>query len=229
MTLYNPKNIAINWYQYDVSFSLELLETFAKGVEQQAADSILKYRSSVPTEAGQRGLDPQTWDLTIIFEEYFPTLQRRSAFLTIWGFLEHELDKLCLLYQSEKGFKLSFSDLSAKGVDRSTAYLEKVVGLAGLKISKEWEDIRTIQRIRNVVAHADGKLQHPNGQTRDEIIRDMMKVGFLKGESDLILEEGFLLKVIDIGNNYFRRIAAAIDTKENIQRLGGNVYSRTIP
>ncbi|MFI5089860.1 MAG: hypothetical protein ACHP7P_07360 [Terriglobales bacterium] len=150
-----------------------------------------------------------------IFEEYFPSLQRRSALLTVWGFLEHELDKLCLLYQSEKGFRLAFSDLSGKGIDRSTGYLEKVAGLGGLKASREWDDIKTVQRIRNVIAHDDGKLRDRQGKPKDGIIRDMKRVGFLSGDDEIVLAEGFLSKVIDASNSYFKLIAESVDAKED--------------
>src|ERR1039457_2740122 len=133
MALYTPRKVVLNWYRYDVSFSVELITSFVQGIERQAAESILNYRNTKRSEDEHRGLDEGSWDLKEIFEEYFPSLQRRSALLTVWGFLEHELDKLCLLHQSERCFKLTFRNLGGQGIDRSTDYLEKVAGLEGLK------------------------------------------------------------------------------------------------
>lgn len=215
MARFTPKNVVVNWYQYDVSFSIELMISFVQGVERQAAESVLNYRNLKSSEERHRGLDRSSWDLEGIFEEYFPSLQRRSALLTVWGFLEHELDKLCLLYQSEKGFRLAFSDLSGKGIDRSTGYLEKVAGLEGLKASREWDGIKTIQRIRNVIAHHDGKLRDHHGNANDGILKDMARLGFLKGEDEILLAEGFLSKVIDACNSYLKRIAESIDDQES--------------
>jgi len=218
MSLYIPRKVVLNWYRYDVSLSIELISSFVQGIERQAADSILNYRNTKRSEDGHRGLDEGSWDLKEIFEEYFPSIQRRSALLTVWGFLEHELDKLCLLYQSEKGFRLAFSDLSGKGVDRSTGYLEKVAGLEGLKASQEWADIKTLQRIRNVIAHDDGKLRDHQGQPKNGIIGDMKTVGFLSGDDEIVLAEGFLSKVVDACHSYFKRIAESVDAKENISQ-----------
>lgn len=155
-------------------------------------------------------------DLQEIFEEYFPSLQRRSALLTIWAFLEHELNALCSLYQSERGFQLTFSDLSGKGIDRSAAYLEKVAGLHGIKSSPEWNDLKTIQNIRNLLAHNDGRLQDHQGKPKDAIVRDMKKLGFLSGQHELRIAEGFLSKVVDTCDIYFKRIAQAIDAAEGV-------------
>lgn len=214
MALFTLKKVVLNWYRYDVSFSIELITSFVQGIEKQAAESVAAFRASKHSD-GHQGLNNEdSWDLKEIFEAYFPSLQRSSAFLTVWGFLEHELDKLCLQYQSEKGFGLTLSDLSDKGIDRSTSYLEKVAGLEGLKSSKEWDEIKTVQRIRNVVAHDNGRLRDHQGKSKSGIVGDMTKLGFLSGEDEIIFAEGFLSKVTGACNNYFKVIAAAVDAKE---------------
>jgi hypothetical protein len=208
MALYTPKKVVLNWYQYDASFSIELMISFGDGIEKQAAESIANYKNAKQL-GGHRGLD-DGWDLDNIFGEYFPSLQRRSAFLTVWSYLEHQLDQLCLFYQSEKKFRLSFMDLSGKGIDRSAGYLEKVAGLQGLKASEEWDLLKTLQRIRNVIAHDDGKLRDHQGKPKNGIIADMKKVGFLTGDEEIVIAEGFLSQVTHTCNNYFKAIEKAI-------------------
>lgn len=210
MPLCTPKKVVLNWYQYEASFSIDLMISFVDGIEKQAADTIKSYKATKCPAEGHQGLDRESWDLNDIFEEYFPSLQRRSAFLTVWGYLEHQLDQLCLFYQSEKKFRLSFVDLSGQGIDRSTGYLEKVAGLQGLKASEEWGLLKTLQRIRNVIAHDDGKLRDRRGKSKDEIIADMKKVGFLTGNEEIVVAEGFLSQVVHTCNNYFKLIEKAI-------------------
>lgn len=209
MALYTPKNVVLNWYQYDASFSIELMVSFGDSVEKQAAKSIADYKNAKQSD-GHRGLDAESWDLDNIFGEYFPSLQRRSAFLTMWSYLEHQLDQLCLFYQSEKKFRLSFMDLSGKGIDRSAGYLEKVAGLEGLKASEEWDVLKTLQRIRNVIAHDDGRLRDHHGKPKNGIIADMKKIGFLTGSEEIVVAEGFLSLVTHMCNNYFKAIEKAI-------------------
>jgi hypothetical protein len=210
MALYTPKKVVLNWYQYEASFSIELMISFVDGIEKQAAESVASYKAIQHTAEGHQGLDRESWDLENIFGEYFPSLQRRSAFLTVWSYLEHQLDQLCLFYQSERKFGLSFMDLSGQGIDRSTAYLEKVAGLQGLKASEEWDVLKTLQRIRNVVVHSDGKLRDHQGKPKNGIIADMKKVGFLTGDEEIVIAEGFLSQVTHTCNNYFKAIEKAI-------------------
>ena len=216
MAIFVPQKVVLNWYRYDVGFSIELMHSFVRGVEKQATASLAEYRAK-RTAREHQGLDGDTWDLDSIFEEHFPSLQRRSALLTVWGFLEHELDKLCSLYQSEKGFKLAVSDLSEKGIDRSTNYLEKVAGLNGLKASPEWNNLKTLQRIRNLIAHEEGKLRDRNGKPRDRILKDMKDFGFLKGEVEILVAEGFLPKTLDICKSYFKLIGKVIEANETAE------------
>lgn len=209
MALYTPKKVVLNWYQYEASFSIDLMVGFVSTIEKQAAESITNYRNS-RTVAGHGGFDYESWDLDSIFEEYFPSLQRRSAFLTLWSFLEHQLDELCLFYQSEKSFGLGFMDLSGKGIDRSTSYLEKVAGLKDLKTSQEWDVLKALQRIRNTIAHNDGKLRDSLGRPKNGILADMKMIGFLSGADETVVGDGFLSKVVDTCNNYFKLIEKAI-------------------
>jgi len=221
----------LSWYRYDVSFSAELIDSFVEGIEKQAAESIVRYQEGKQREVVEdvmgeneekyvrlvethQGLDDETWDLATIFGEYFPSLQRRSALLTVYGYFEHELDKLCSLYQSEKGFRLALSDLSGQGIDRSTNYLEKVAGLNVHKASQEWTRIKAIQTIRNVIAHRDGRLRDRQDNSIREIIEDMDKTMSLTGENEIVLEAGFLSHVVDTYKNYFRLISESIKARE---------------
>jgi hypothetical protein len=189
MALYTPKKVVLNWYQYDASFSIELMVTFVDGIEKQTAESVANYKAVQHTADRHQGLDRESWDLENIFGEYFPSLQRRSAFLTVWSYFEHQLDQLCLFYQSER---------------------KVVARLQGLKASEEWDVLKTLQRIRNVIVHGDGKLQGHQGKPKDGVIADMKKVGFLTGDEEIIIAEGFLSHVVHICNKYFKLIEKAV-------------------
>lgn len=213
MALYTPKKVVLNWYQYEASFSVDLMFSFVSGIEKQAVESISTFKNR-RSAAGHGGLDQDSWDLDSIFGEYFPSLQRRSAFLTVWTFLEHQLDHLCLFFQSERSVGLSLMDLSGKGIDRSTSYLEKVAGLKDLKTSQEWDVLKTLQRIRNVIAHDDGRLRDHLGKPKNGVLADMKKIGFLIGDGEITVQEGFLSNVVGACNAYFKLIEKAIYASE---------------
>jgi len=226
-----------NWH-WEVTLSFKLIDTFLQAAEKQANESINTYRtcrengaletydlsgvwnSDEESEAYSRivevhqGLDSETWDLNELFKEYFPSLHRRSALLTLWGFVEHELNHLCWLYQKEKSFQLSSHDLSGRGIVRSSNYLEKVVELKGLGISPEWDQLKKLQLIRNCIAHNDGKLSDRDGKVKNELVTAIKKVGFASGEREIVLEEGFLSRAADICEAYFSLVGRAIKHRE---------------
>ncbi len=220
--------VVLNWYQYDVSFSIELIESFIEGIEIQADESIIRYEKKketlvfdeVPEENSARvvetyqGLNSETWKLKNIFCVHFPSMQRRSALLTISGYFEHELNKLCKQYQSEKSFKLALSDISGKGISRSSKYLEKVAGLDVHKTSKEWNQIKKIQKIRNVIVHQDGKLHDHQGNPIMDAINYIKEINSLDGEYEVVIKKGFLEYVVGIYKQYFKLLDESISAKK---------------
>jgi len=122
-----------NWHMTIFSPSVELIDHFVGQVENQIADAIHKYRTEKRTyidvdnaerdgrQYGQEveiygNLDSMGWDMKALFEEHFPNLQRRSAFITVYGSFEFEFFQLCTLFQKEKHLTIGVSDLSGKGI-----------------------------------------------------------------------------------------------------------------
>ncbi len=221
----------VNWYRDHVSF--ELIDKFVENTEKQVAQSILEYEEKKRTiqvvyDAGEDGeymdlvethdgLESGTWDLSTIFKEYLPTLHRGSAFLTVFGYFEHELDKLCLLFQSEKGFKISYRDLNRDGIDRSTSYLDKVAGLNLQKEkSPEWNRIKGLQGVRNAIAHRDGRLNTDDRNVR-EVLAKLSPWASVDARDQIILNEGFLANVTEACKSYFRFIDKSIQVKDSSQ------------
>jgi hypothetical protein len=230
-----------NWYQNDVSFSLELIKTFIDGIESQAADSVETYQvkkqvsviGSHPYESLRteyQGLDNETWDLPTIFEEYFPSLQRRSGLLTLCSYFEHEMDRLCSLYRSEKGFNLSHVDLRGHGIHRATQYLEKVAGLNVHRTSNEWRDIDAIQKLRNLLVHSGGTLnKQSNGYKEISGLRSRVESLRENAAGEILLGRGFLVYVLEAFASYCRLIGESIGACESVESKGGPVAERTKP
>ena len=159
-----------------------------------------------------------SWSLNTLFEEYFPSLQRRSALLTVYGFFEYEIHKLCLLYQRQRKLRLAPKDLQREGIERSTDYLQKVVGLALDKNCKEWSDAKRVREIRNIIVHRNGRLKDSEGQIPNATKDAVQNLKFLRGDDDVVLEEGFVAQAVAIFKAYFRLIGECI--KNNTQPSG---------
>jgi hypothetical protein len=158
------------WYSF-VQGQLELLRSHVQEREKQIDESVKAY------EKGKRGTDVEEDDdgypivileeyggiegpaneLQEIFEYYYPNLQRRSMLIILFSFFERQLDQLCQLFAKEQQLSITHADLKGKGIDRTRLYLQKVIGLP-LTASVTWQEIKRIQRVRNVVVHNDAKL-----------------------------------------------------------------------
>lgn len=225
--LVTPKRVPLNWYRYDVQFSIELLREYIQGVEQQVTFTIDNFHNREKeiqvfedAEEGYadavecyRGLDDSTWDLNGIFTAYFPNLQRRSGLITLYSFLEHELDELCELFIQDENIKVSLNDIRGAGIERATLFLEKIVGLQIDKNSALWQEIKNIQKVRNLIVHNNAKLHDRAGKKRDDVIKYVRDSSFLSGENEINFLDGYLSHVLETFNRQFQEISKLIEVR----------------
>lgn len=210
-----------SWYS-DVLFELDLLRSYTASIEKQIIESINAFHREKQTQIHEidpeqsyadivtthQGLDDSTYHLATIFEEYFPSLQRRSALITLFSFLEYQLDELCRLFANDQKFPVSLNDLKDKGIDRSYRYLKKVVGLQIDNSTLTWQNIKRIQGLRNEIVHNDGKLKI---EKTIEYARDS---GLLFGDDEVQIKEGYLAYVIEAFGEYFKEVNKHISGKK---------------
>jgi hypothetical protein len=159
------------WYHL-VQAQIDLLRRHVHGLEKQIDESVKAYEKEKvatyvePEDDGyphiileeHRGIEAPPNHLEEIFEYYFPNLQRRSTLIILFSFLEHQLDQLCQLFASTEQLNIVHTDLTGRSIDRSRRYLRKVIRLPLDDNSAIWQEIKRIQKIRNVVVHNDAKL-----------------------------------------------------------------------
>lgn len=220
MAIYVPRENSLNWYEHYQHFSLELLHEYVNGIEIQVAQSIKLYQDEKHITLKKhwpsrdyfhnvevyRGLDDTQWNIKGIFEEFFPSLQRSSAFITLCGFIEYELDALCSLMAKEKEIKIKVANLQGKGIHRALKYLEMVIGLNIDKSGNTWAEVQDIQAIRNLVVHNGGILKEKDGKIRQKEIDIVIKSQFLSGNSQINFEEGYLTHVLNIFDDLYKII-----------------------
>ena len=216
-----------DWYRDDFGFSVGLIDTFVGLIEKQTEDAIHNYRTEKKLDVVEDdvedygihghpvesygGLDSDSYDVKSVFEEHFPSLQRRSAMITVYGYFEHELVRLCNLFKDEKQLSLSFSDLKDDGIQRSTNYLQKVAHLNVHKNSPTWKSINRVRIIRNMVVHRDVRLRDSQGRIPSEVNDAVTNLKHLRTtESEIVLEMGFVAQVVDIFKAYFKLIDDSI-------------------
>ncbi len=80
----------------------------------------------------------------------------RSFLLILFANFEESLNHLCDGYQRYLNLKLGLKDIKGTGIQRSTAYLEKVADFK-LPGKSLWDSVLDIQKVRNCIVHSAGE------------------------------------------------------------------------
>lgn len=142
-------------------------------------------------------------------------MQRKSALISLYSFLEFELDNLCALLKKQEGYKIDFKDIKGKGIERSILYLKKVANLQLDKGDSIWLEVINIQKIRNLIVHNNSKLKLLDGKQKEDESQYIKGNIFLSGESEIIINKGFLTHVLKSFNELFKKIDSLIQKKYN--------------
>ncbi|MFC6674080.1 hypothetical protein [Marinobacterium aestuariivivens] len=110
------------------------------------------------------GLTDQDVMLNEAFTEYFPSLSRRSAFQTIYGVYEVELQALCQAYQSELGGK-KFDNFDGSGVVKVHNFIKKY--FPNLEHNPEWKLVDKLRILRNNCVHNNGCVYKKNKEIKE--------------------------------------------------------------
>ncbi|MBI6378791.1 hypothetical protein NAB24_15145, partial [Proteus mirabilis] len=118
---------------YTFDFTYNLMRAFIYHTEETIDASIATYKKSGPsseiieispeegiyqTDYHYHGFFEHMGDVILddIAENYFPSLQRRSALLTLIATYEHELEKFCDFYSKKNKTPVKLNDLKGSGL-----------------------------------------------------------------------------------------------------------------
>ncbi len=229
------KIAAINhetWYKEHISvFEVPILESYIDSVEKQVQIGFDTWKDRLKssghfgdpdTEYYQEisavdGLDDSTFHLPSIFDEYFPQLQRQSALIVLYSFLERELLHLCELCRKSNNAPLKAKDLCRDGSDiaRCQMYLEKVIGLGVTRDDAKWQEIdHGIRIVRNQIVHHEGKVPDTNSRDFNKLENHVKQqnnsVSIDKISSSIVLNNGYLKYTLDTFNEFFKTLDDAL-------------------
>jgi hypothetical protein len=210
------------------SFTYNLMRSFVDHAEDTVNSSIQKFAENGPEvfqieicpENGiyqhvehYMGLDNEEVNLTQIFSSYFPSLQRRSSLLTLFGTYEHEIEKFCINFAKADQTNILLSDFKGKGLERSHLFIRKVVGLTN---SVAFIELKKIIALRNSCTHNDARFLMSDGQEITPIVQLIQDNPALlnKDNKEVLFESGFLLHVLKLFDAYIQEIEAAIKSKK---------------
>ncbi|HIF9398881.1 TPA: hypothetical protein ACX6RT_002809 [Photobacterium damselae] len=212
---------------YTFGFTYNLMRAFINHTEEAIDASIAAYKETGPSvdkieicpEEGvyhyinhYQGLYEYIDDVILdnIVESYFPSLQRRSALLTLIATYEHELEKFCYFYSEKNETPVKLNDLKGSGLERVHLFMTKLIGL---KKSQSFSMIKKLIKLRNSCAHNDAKITTNDGQ-EIPAIRSLIDDTSIKARQDgqhVLIEKGFLSDVLEVLNSYVVEIQKEIE------------------
>ncbi len=212
---------------FTFDFTYNLMRSFITHTEDSVNASIDEYINKGPeayeieicAEEGiyqhveqYKGLDSQDVFLDDIFKNHFPSVQRRSALLTLVATYEHELERFCDIYAKRHSSPIKLNDLKGQGLERVHLFIKKIIGLQDSKI---FPTIKKIIKLRNSCAHNDARVLEKDGQpikAIEELIKDDA-VNVTQDGNQIHIAEGFLIFVLDQFDSYTDEIKTKVKAK----------------
>jgi hypothetical protein len=102
-------------------------------------------------------IDHYSWDLHQNQYKY-PNIHRESLIITIYNFLEVQLNELCSILEECIELKVKLNHLNGKGIERALSYLTKVAEFDLALMGKELPFIKGVNQVRNQIVHNAGRL-----------------------------------------------------------------------
>ncbi|MHC5129073.1 hypothetical protein ACYST8_23820 [Pseudomonas inefficax] len=160
--------------------------------------------SKYPVEKHEDIVDSYAWDLHLNQYKY-PALHRESLLITIFSFLEHQLNSLCEILQQSVGGSLKLGDLYGSGVERALLYLSKVAEVDLSSFGAELPRIKGVNLVRNILVHNGGVLPSDSNAKVNKFIEQSAGISAGGGGRVFIGSEfipGFIRTLID----FFERL-----------------------
>ncbi|WP_166654440.1 hypothetical protein [Rahnella sp. BIGb0236] len=217
-------NLPIQFLHYDVSLTFEIIDSLNAQTDASIAGNISEYRTKGPeTEEYEisadddgyhvveyyMGLDSGSVDLDDMFTSYYPSVTRRSVFLTLYGMLEHDFEKLCNGFARIHKAPVKLSDLRGSGFERCDLYARKIIGM---KSSNHYSSVKKVTKLRNACAHNDARFVCNNDSHITELV-DLMRTystEFVQDGKQVNFKAGSLQAMTDILKNYFNDVQEAL-------------------
>lgn len=172
------------WYKFFKHHGLDTLEDYADHVESTLDNELTKidkYIETFKTEEEKEFHVDRIYDEIAAYRDEFPAIMRASLLISIYSYLEHELNKLCRFHNAE-GF-LIFKT-KATGIARSKEFMKKELKMDFPDQTKEWNFICYVKEIRNCFAHAQGHIDMMSQGLQDKVRQAIKSLG-----KDLISEK----------------------------------------
>lgn len=211
----------IRWDQcrWEVMYSFDGLSSFLETMEAQLEEvrriegARLKavYDSFKPKDHDDFGSFMADYDDEVLAQKHrldvmFPRILRYSLATQLFMLIETNFDVVCDEIAERKTLLLRSRDFKGSLFDRVRLFVQKVANLP-LVEDNNWRDLTTLQKVRDCIVHAGGKLD----ESRD---REFLRLVITKNQGlagpdedgRLQLEHGFCVRMIVSAKSAFDQV-----------------------
>lgn len=195
----------------------EILHGFIASMEDSSAHQLRRLKEADSWQVFEdhlihtiHGLDGETWHLESLFSDYFPALQRSAAFLIAWAIFERHLEDLRQEVAAAAALKSAPADHRDKGARHVRAYLVKVARLDGEWANKLWQELASLQLLRNLFAHGDGTLTDNHQRQRAYALKSPYIEVY---ENSVKLGAGFMTHVLKAQRDFLLSLQETIEDR----------------
>lgn len=195
------------------------MEDFLSSQLRELEEQLEHDTKNVDSEEAQYIFEYQYEDQIYYLREEFPNILRRSFIISIYSFLEQELNRICLHLEKNNKFEITLENLTNdNGIFNAYKFLSEIAKVNVNSVDYEWKKIIKINKIRNHFVH--------NG---DDILNKVMKpksIKEIKGNQTLYAFQYFNLAKEDKIYTEFRN--SKEDTKKYDVKIPQNFCKETI-
>ena len=160
---------------------------------QKELDEILE---KYPEEHHQDIIGSHAWDLHLNQYKY-PRFHRESILITLYNFLESQLNQLCKIISESIESDIKLKDLYGQGIERAFLFLSKMGG--------EVPYIKSVNLLRNQIVHNGGVLPENPDHKLNRYISQQSSLSGNPGNIVAICSE-FIDELIEKLINFFEKL-----------------------
>lgn len=150
----------------------------------------------------------------------FPSMVRKTAFVFLYGLLEHTLLNLCGHVKKYGRFKESATGRGKdKGIAAAQSYLKDVAMVKFPDQCREWNEIKHMADIRNILAHNKGRVPGEPTTALIQYIKKTKGLIELKGMYEIKFNAGYCDDAIEVIRKFFAKV---------LKEVPDNLLRRTV-
>lgn len=218
----NMRHVLERFFDHELNELQQYVDTIEGALKQryyEFEDDIERRTEKMSEEQKNDYLELLTDDAFQLIDR-FPSMVRKTAFVFLYGLLEHTLLHLCGHVKKYGKFKVSATDRGQhKGITAAQTYLKDVAKVKFPDQSREWNEIKHMADIRNRLVHNQGRV--PNMPTTALIQYVKKKKGLieLKGIYEIKFNAGYCEDAIEVIRKFFAKV---------LKEVPDNLLRRTI-